>query len=101
MNVVKLPQTDVIAVAPGCYDLPMAQAIQVMQDGKHLACLVTCWELTEEELEEVKKTKRLYLRLVTAVTPPVSLEVYDPFLIYGDIIPLKEAMKTMEQEKNN
>lgn len=95
MNVVKLPQTDCIAVAPGCFDLPMAQAVVIKPDEKHEVCLITCWELTDEELQEVIKTKRLYLRLHTAVTPPVLLEVYDPFVMYSDIIPLKEAMKTM------
>jgi len=99
MNVIKLPQTDVIATAPGCYDLPMVQAV-VIGEKDIQGCLITCWELTEEELQEVIKTKRLYLRLMTAVTPPVSLEVYNPFEIYNDIIPLKEAMKTMDVSKN-
>jgi hypothetical protein len=99
MNVIKLPQTDVIATAPGCFDLPMAQAVIIEGDSMKV-CLVTCWELTDEELTEVIKTKRLYLRLMTAQTPPVSLEVVNPFTAYNNVITLKQAQQQTETNLN-
>lgn len=96
MEVVKLPQTDVIATAPGCFDLPMAQAVIMTDKTQPQVCLITCWELSDEELEEVKKNKRIYLRLHTAQTPPVAMEVWNPFERYTDIVTLKEAVKILE-----
>lgn len=99
MNVIKLPQTDVIATAEGCFDLPMVQAV-ITTNGIENAqvCLITCWELTPEEIVEVIKNRRIYLRLHTAQTPPVSMEVYNPFETYTDIIPLKEALKQLDNK---
>src|SRR5580700_3594596 len=104
MNVVKIPQTDVVAVAPGCFDLPVAQGIDLCEqcaDGKMpngedcAACdgagyvrvrLVTSWRFTQEEwdyLASLPLEKRgVYLSVMTVQTPPVYVMVQNPFDIW-------------------
>lgn len=37
--------------------------------------VITCWEMTDEELEEIKKTKRVYLSQLTFNRPLQALKV--------------------------
>lgn len=39
----------------------------VIQDS--LGSVITCWELTDEEIEELTRTKRLYLKQLTFGNP--------------------------------
>lgn len=34
-----------------------------------LGSVITCWELTDEEIEEITKTKKLYLKQLTFANP--------------------------------
>lgn len=106
MKVLRMPQTDAVAVAEGCFDLPQAQGVQISTDESTglLTCtcnLVTLWEndVTDEQIAEIVRTKKVktYVRIVAAVTPPLAVTVDNPFDLYDDLITLKEAMK-MEQE---
>jgi len=41
---------------------------------------ISCWELTDEEIEIIKKTKRVYLGVLSGKTqPPVFLTIQPPF----------------------
>lgn len=100
-----MPQTSAVAAAEGCFDLPMAEGVIIGKDKSGLiTCtsnLITLWEndVTDEQIAEIVRTKKVktYVRLVTAVTPPIAVTVENPFDMYDDLITLKEAMK-MEQE---
>lgn len=48
----------------------------IAKDGE----VVSCWELSDEEIEEIKKTKRIYLGISTFNKPlqPQRLSVYNP-----------------------
>jgi hypothetical protein len=46
-------------------------------DGQ--VCIISCWKLTKEELEEINKTGRVWLHIHASCMPPVSLEVKHPF----------------------
>jgi hypothetical protein len=87
MNVVKFPEVDTIAVADGCFDLPMCQAVS---GEDQIPTLISCWELSDEEMEVIKKTRRVWLRILAVHTPPVNVDVFNPFETYSDIIPLKK-----------
>jgi len=49
-------------------------------EGKTVA--VTCWEMTDQELQEVVKTKKVFVITVTYGGPiqPQSLEAYNPMI---------------------
>lgn len=71
---VKFPEADGVRTAPvgmpDCKDLP----VYCVGDGR----LVSCWELSGEELMEVLKTKRVWL-WVWGEQPPVSIDGFSPF----------------------
>lgn len=41
--------------------------------------VISCWKVTAEELEEIKKTGRVWLTVVGYTMPPVSLAGTSPF----------------------
>lgn len=43
--------------------------------------VISCWKLTPEELEEVNKTGRIWLRIWGITMPPVVLEGIKPFKV--------------------
>ncbi len=45
--------------------------------------IISCWELSDEEIEMLIKTKRVYLSVIGGVQPPVAI-VVDPPFIYED-----------------
>jgi hypothetical protein len=63
--------------------------------------VVTCWELTDEEIEQVIGSKKIYLRQLTFNQPlqPVSLHAENPVL---DFVPHKQTRlhNPPEQEGN-
>lgn len=63
-QVYALPVCRFLTFIPGVIDRAPAQ-----QTFAH----VSCWELTEEELEEVKRTRKVYLKVIGTSTFPVSI----------------------------
>lgn len=126
MNVVKIPQTDVVAVAPGCFDLPQAQGIDVCDQchgsgkiqhaelvGECGKCdglgytgvrLVTAWRFTQEEWDYLAslplEERGVYQHICAAHTPPVNITVQNPFDIWPDVIPLKQYLKEHQSQQN-
>lgn len=43
------------------------------------ACLVSCWELSMEELATINKTGLIWLKVMGDKTPPLSLTTFQPF----------------------
>lgn len=62
-----------------CYGLPVSQAFYGNSDGNGVCCLISCWQLTPEEMEEVKRTGKIYLSITGSGMPPVSLYTENPF----------------------
>lgn len=55
-----------------CFDL------EIFTDGNEC---ISCWKLNKEELEEVNRTGKIWLRIVSGYTqPPVSLQTEYPFV---------------------
>jgi len=114
MNAVKIPQTDCIAVSPGCFDLPQVQCIEICQacdkglvdeTYKCAKCdglgyvgvrLITRWEFTDEEwkyMTDHPESRGVYLHVCAAQTPPVLIDINEPFSTWDDIMPIKEYLK--------
>ena len=53
--------------------------VPALDGSKHKSTVViSCWELTDEELELLKQTKKVYLSVYAPFQPPVSLEITTP-----------------------
>ncbi len=63
--------------AEGCFDLPAT--IASWQDGS--LEVETVWELTEEELEQINKDRRVYLYIMGRQMPPVFLSVKSELIL--------------------
>lgn len=62
--------------------------------------VVTCWELTDEEIEQVIGSKKIYLRQLTFNQPlqPVSLHAENPVL---DFVPHKQTRLHTKKQNGN
>lgn len=108
MLVIKMPETDVTAIAEGCFDLPMVQAVDIKTEqlpsgdsvDRSTVRLITHWVFTDEEWEKLSKqeVKGVYLHVCAAITPPVFIDIHEPFTTYADIVPLKQHLKNMRQD---
>ncbi len=71
---VKFDEANTNLVAEGCGDLP------VYKDGHGgYAQVISCWELSGDELMHVLRTKRIWLRVRGTTQPPLSLGAKNPF----------------------
>lgn len=50
-------------------DQPEYKTLPALVVGDEKGTVISCWEMTDEELEQVKKTKRIYLSLWTFGQP--------------------------------
>lgn len=69
MKPIKTEYSNVIYTAEGCYDLPAT--LVRLPDGHEEVEVV--WELTDEEVEQVVRDRRVFLYLVGRSIPPLSL----------------------------
>lgn len=58
--------------SPGCLPLPACICIE-----NDLPTVITCWELTDEQLETLKDTRRVWLAVIGG-QPPVYLTTLCP-----------------------
>lgn len=79
-------QNDVLPPFPGTEEwvspLPIfRQGLSFTADGQRLdQCVVSCWELTPEELAEVQRTGRVYFQCFGRTHPPISVHGSSPFV---------------------
>jgi hypothetical protein len=71
MKPVKTKLTNTIFKRPDCFDLPGTK--YKYDDGT--PAIETCWELSDEELEKVIKTKKIYVQQEGETLPPMALSV--------------------------
>ena len=69
MQPVRTEYSNITYVADGCLDLPAT--ICQRPEGKEV--IETVWELSDEELEQVMKDRRIYLYIMGRQVPPVLL----------------------------
>jgi hypothetical protein len=71
---VDLPHAQLLT-APGCHPLPAVHVTYA--DG--VDAVVTAWELTAEEVEDVQRTGRVWLEIRGITQPPVVLSTRCPY----------------------
>jgi len=85
MKPVDFEDKNMILQAPGCGALPALQT----KDN----CIVTCWEMSEKEKEEFKKTGKIWLSVIGLKHPPICMSVEQPYAMF------KEEVKQEEEEE--
>lgn len=55
-----------------CGSLPVNQTKDI---------IVCCWELDENDIKDILKTKRIWLGIITSVQPPVFLTTGEPYQV--------------------
>lgn len=76
MKPVKFEGANAKLIAPGCGELPVIQT----KDN----CLVSCWEMSEEERNNFEKTGRIWLSVIGLKHPFVCMSVEQPFGMVRD-----------------
>jgi len=77
---------DVLKAAPGTEDAVndlriFRQGLSFTPNGQRLdLCVVSCWELSDEELAEVIRTKRIYFQALGRTHPPIMVHGSTPFV---------------------
>lgn len=71
MKPVKFEDANAKMIAPGCGELPVIQT----KDN----CLVSCWEMSEEEKKEFEKTGKIWLSVIGLKHPLVCMSVEQPY----------------------
>ena len=66
---IQMDYSNITYVADGCRDLPATLFID--RNGNYE--VETVWDLTDEEVEQIVKSKRLYLYIMGASVPPLLL----------------------------
>lgn len=74
MRPIRTGYSNITYVADGCRDLPAT----LFEDQNGNYEVETVWELTDEEVEQIRKEKKLYLYIQGRRTPPllISAESY-------------------------
>lgn len=69
MEAIKTETTNTIFTKEGCFDLPGTKYIY--EDGT--PGIETCWQLTEEEIQQVVKDGKIYVYMMGQTVPPMFL----------------------------
>jgi len=78
MRAVEFDEQNFILSKPKSMSDEDCAPLPIFRDGK---TVVSCWELSYEDMQEIKKTGRIYLGVLSGSTqPPVWLSVENPFL---------------------
>lgn len=80
MRPVKTDKTNLILIPPkgsenNVGELP-ATKYTIKTENNELDCVMSCWELSDEELDLIKTTKRIYFHIYGDKHPPIMLTPY-------------------------
>ena len=80
MKPVETPSTNTILTAPkgqenSVFNLPVTRYTMQTPDGD-VDCVMSCWELSPEELEKFKETGSIYFHMYGNTHPPMMLTPY-------------------------
>lgn len=69
MKPIKRKTTNTIFKRPDCFDLPGTK----YKYEDDTPAIETCWQLSEKELEKVKKTGKIYIQQEGETLPPMAV----------------------------
>lgn len=58
-----------------CYGLPVHHYVT----DRGFPAIISCWELTDEDIEQIIKTRRIWANTLGKTLSPFSLHSYSPF----------------------
>jgi hypothetical protein len=68
-----------------CGDLPVFKGTSAIDgEGTMIPCIISCWQLSKEDLEEIQNTGCIWLSITGHTMPPVSLFTENPFIQNDD-----------------
>lgn len=79
MKPIKADYSNITYVAEGCLDLPAT--IAKLPDGHEE--VETVWELSDEEVEQIVKDRKIYLYIIGRSVPPLCLAA-EPCIIVDE-----------------
>lgn len=79
MKAVKTNNTNTIFKADKCFDLPATR--YKYEDGS--PGIETCWELSDEEIKEIVKNKRVFVYMLGETVPPMFVAAHSSISIEG------------------
>lgn len=86
MLAVTFPQANFTFLKPAgmtdeqCSDLHVWRGMATIDDdGTKAPAIISCWQFSKEDLEEIAKTGRMWLSISGEAMPPVSLFTETPF----------------------
>lgn len=63
-----------------CGDLPTwAGEVAVDDRGTKVPAIISCWQLSKEEVEEIQRTGEVWLSVTGTTLPPVAVFTQNPF----------------------
>lgn len=78
MKAVKFKEQNAILKKPHSMSEKECSSLPCFMDGKNV---ISRWELSEKELEEIKKTKCIYISVLSGgSSPPIRPDVFTPFV---------------------
>jgi len=83
MNPVNFPEANVIIAK----DQPPYKPLPALYCGDDMGTMVTCWQLGEDEIEELKRTRLLWVTILTfkQLIQPLCLSPEKPILDNGSV----------------
>jgi hypothetical protein len=86
MESCSFPEENLILEAPlgvtaeQCQPLPVYTGLLKVEGFKEeVPAIISCWKVTKEELEEIRRTGRIWLFVYGRGMPPVALSGKNPF----------------------
>lgn len=77
MTPIKTPYSNITYVAEGCNDLPATLTKSPSGQDE----VETCWELTDEEIEQVIRDKKIYLYIMGTAVPPLYMTTESDIIV--------------------
>lgn len=63
-----------------CMSLPAWKGdVPIDEEGNMAPAIVSCWQLSKEDLEEINRTGHIWLSVTGTQLPPVSVFTENPF----------------------
>lgn len=77
MKPVKFPESNKTFTKPEGWTDEECRPLPVFQNDQQI---ISCWEVTDEDIEKMKKTKRIWLQIWANGQPPVWVSPDYPFI---------------------
>ncbi len=69
----------ILDAPPGLVDLCQSLSVYIGGTRDGMPVVISCWKPSVEELEEIKRTGRIWLTIMGHMMPPVHLSSEKPF----------------------